>query len=363
MTLARHRIEIELRRSGDIAAKGRDEDKLGAGRVRRGDPVQPVGARFAAVERHNEADARALVHASLQDLGEPFDRFGERGGVERGDVYGLGFHDLTGERECSAARCISGRITSEMRASTWRPTRARPNCVRRHSLAQSNLPERNGSMSSPHHASIPAWAWAVPLLASALVALKLFHIVPPDDTVRLGSRRSLPRRHGVRRRPSRRGAGAQAWRAFRLDPSRGRGDGDRSRAHCLDHACRGRGQRARRPGHGVRGGDDRPQWRRRPLPRPWGGQALRADLPASGRGLRARRARDFGDAGADPAQLRRGRFRPVLFHSAAGGHRPHVAGPLVRVCVRANRQASRLFPRCPERRRFWARRCTMLPAS
>jgi hypothetical protein len=37
-------------------------------------------------------------------------------------------------------------------------------------------------MSSPHHASIPAWAWAVPLLASALAALKVFHIVPADDT-------------------------------------------------------------------------------------------------------------------------------------------------------------------------------------
>jgi Ca2+:H+ antiporter len=37
-------------------------------------------------------------------------------------------------------------------------------------------------MSSPHHVSIPAWAWIVPLLASALVALKLFHIVPSDDT-------------------------------------------------------------------------------------------------------------------------------------------------------------------------------------
>jgi Ca2+:H+ antiporter len=37
-------------------------------------------------------------------------------------------------------------------------------------------------MSSPHPASIPAWGWAVPLLASALVALKLFHIVPSDDT-------------------------------------------------------------------------------------------------------------------------------------------------------------------------------------
>jgi Ca2+:H+ antiporter len=37
-------------------------------------------------------------------------------------------------------------------------------------------------MSSPHHVSIPVWAWAVPLLAGALVALKLFHIVPSDDT-------------------------------------------------------------------------------------------------------------------------------------------------------------------------------------
>src|ERR1700733_6576157 len=36
-------------------------------------------------------------------------------------------------------------------------------------------------MSSLHPASIPAWAWVVPLLASALVSLKLFHIVPSDD--------------------------------------------------------------------------------------------------------------------------------------------------------------------------------------
>jgi Ca2+:H+ antiporter len=36
-------------------------------------------------------------------------------------------------------------------------------------------------MPPPHHASIPAWGWVVPLLASALVALKLFHIVPSDD--------------------------------------------------------------------------------------------------------------------------------------------------------------------------------------
>src|ERR1700722_3415578 len=37
-------------------------------------------------------------------------------------------------------------------------------------------------MPPPHHASIPAWAWAAPLLASALVALKLAHIVPSDET-------------------------------------------------------------------------------------------------------------------------------------------------------------------------------------
>jgi Ca2+:H+ antiporter len=37
-------------------------------------------------------------------------------------------------------------------------------------------------MSSPHHASIPAWAWAVPLLASGLLALKFAHVVPADAT-------------------------------------------------------------------------------------------------------------------------------------------------------------------------------------
>lgn len=37
-------------------------------------------------------------------------------------------------------------------------------------------------MSSPSPTSIPAWAWAVPLLAIALLALKLTHIVPSDDT-------------------------------------------------------------------------------------------------------------------------------------------------------------------------------------
>jgi hypothetical protein len=44
------------------------------------------------------------VYAGLQDLGEAFDGFGERGGVELGDIYRLGFHDLTGEREYGARR-------------------------------------------------------------------------------------------------------------------------------------------------------------------------------------------------------------------------------------------------------------------
>jgi Ca2+:H+ antiporter len=35
-------------------------------------------------------------------------------------------------------------------------------------------------MSAPRHASIPAWTWAVPVLASGLLALKFAHIVPSD---------------------------------------------------------------------------------------------------------------------------------------------------------------------------------------
>jgi len=37
-------------------------------------------------------------------------------------------------------------------------------------------------MSSPNHASIPVWTWVVPLLASALLALKFAHVVPADAT-------------------------------------------------------------------------------------------------------------------------------------------------------------------------------------
>ncbi len=35
-------------------------------------------------------------------------------------------------------------------------------------------------MSAPHHASIPAWTWAVPLVASGLLGLKFTHVVPAD---------------------------------------------------------------------------------------------------------------------------------------------------------------------------------------
>ena len=37
-------------------------------------------------------------------------------------------------------------------------------------------------MSPSHHASIPTWAWIVPLLASAFLALKFAHVVPADAT-------------------------------------------------------------------------------------------------------------------------------------------------------------------------------------
>src|SRR5271165_3011798 len=40
----------------------------------------------------------------------------------------------------------------------------------------------DGSMSAPHHASIPAWTWIVPLVASGLLGLKFAHIVPSDAT-------------------------------------------------------------------------------------------------------------------------------------------------------------------------------------
>ena len=54
-------------------------------------------------------------------------------------------------------------------------------------------------MSAPHHASIPPWTWAVPILASALLALKFAHVVPSDATpvlilagLLLGAQCSLP---------------------------------------------------------------------------------------------------------------------------------------------------------------------------
>ena len=37
-------------------------------------------------------------------------------------------------------------------------------------------------MSAPHHASIPAWTWVVPLVASGLLGLKFAHVVPADAT-------------------------------------------------------------------------------------------------------------------------------------------------------------------------------------
>ena len=39
------------------------------------------------------------------------------------------------------------------------------------------------TMSGPHHASIPAWTWVAPVLASGLLALKFARIVPSDATL------------------------------------------------------------------------------------------------------------------------------------------------------------------------------------
>jgi Ca2+:H+ antiporter len=38
-------------------------------------------------------------------------------------------------------------------------------------------------MSSPHHASIPAWTWVAPILASGLLVLKFAYIIPSDATL------------------------------------------------------------------------------------------------------------------------------------------------------------------------------------
>ena len=154
--------------------------------------------------------------------------------------------------------------------------------------------------------------WAVPLLASALLALKFAHVVPADAAYVLTLAGLL--------------LGATVFAAVHHAEVLALKLGEPFGSILLAVAvtvieaglivsimlCRRRGRRARRARHGVRGGDDRSQWRRRPLPRPRGGQALRADLPTAGRGLRARRARDAGDAGADPAQFRRGApVRPI----------------------------------------------------
>ena len=90
MALARHRVEIELRRSGDIAVEARDKDEPAPGGMRERDLVAPEGARLTDFEGQNEADARAFVHAGPQDLGQAPGRFSERGRVKRSDDDGRG---------------------------------------------------------------------------------------------------------------------------------------------------------------------------------------------------------------------------------------------------------------------------------
>jgi Ca2+:H+ antiporter len=49
-------------------------------------------------------------------------------------------------------------------------------------LHSAALSQPDGSMSAPHHASIPVWTWVVPLVASGLLGLKFAHVVPADAT-------------------------------------------------------------------------------------------------------------------------------------------------------------------------------------
>jgi Ca2+:H+ antiporter len=44
-------------------------------------------------------------------------------------------------------------------------------------------PQWNAPMSGSHHASIPAWTWVAPILASGLLALNFAHVVPSDATL------------------------------------------------------------------------------------------------------------------------------------------------------------------------------------
>ena len=85
MALARHAVEIELGRSDDLVAEDRGEDDLAPRRVRRSDPVAPVGARLVEREGQHEADARAFAHAGLKDLGEAVETAAKQGGIERND--------------------------------------------------------------------------------------------------------------------------------------------------------------------------------------------------------------------------------------------------------------------------------------
>jgi Ca2+:H+ antiporter len=195
-------------------------------------------------------------------------------------------------------------------------------------------------MSSPHHASIPAWAWAVPLLASALVALKLAHLVPSDNVYVLVLAGLF--------------LGATVFAAVHhaevLALKLGEPFGSILLAVAVTVIEAGLivsimlagGEGSERVArdtvfaavmivlNGVVG-----------LCLVLGaGKHFEQAFQLQGAASALAVLGTLATLGADPAQLRRGCFLPILFHSAAGGHRSHVAGSLVRVCVRANRQAS-----------------------
>src|SRR5271166_1046565 len=95
-----------------------------------------------------------------------------------------------------ACASIYGKILSQMRTSRrrgYKPaerlrnasprTRGRPICPRRLGVHYAASSQRNAPMSVSHHASIPAWTWTVPVLASGMLALKFAHVVPSDATL------------------------------------------------------------------------------------------------------------------------------------------------------------------------------------
>ncbi len=193
---------------------------------------------------------------------------------------------------------------------------------------------------SSRHTSIPVWAWAAPLLASALLALKLAHIIPQDDTYVLILAGLL--------------LGATVFAAVHhaemLALKLGEPFGSILLAVAVTVIEAGLivsimlagaegSERVARDTvfaavmivlNGVVG----------PLPGPWRRKHFEQTFQLQGAASALAVLGTLATLALILPNFAEGCFRTVLFHSAIRGRRPHVAGPLVRVCVRANHQAS-----------------------